>query len=53
MQAGLAGLSFDEGQFGVAGYLTKGAEALSRLEDGDRLVSARLISGADRLIPPP
>ncbi|KAH7297844.1 hypothetical protein KP509_25G015100 [Ceratopteris richardii] len=48
--AGLGGLSFDEGQFSVFGYVTKGKELLSQLRTGDIIVSAKLISGADRLI---
>lgn len=51
--SGLAGLSFDEGQFGVFGYVTGGTEALARLGTGDRLVSARLVEGADKLVVPP
>lgn len=51
-QSGLAGLSFDEGQFGVFGYVTKGADLLPRIEDGDRLVRVRVVSGADKLVIP-
>ncbi|EFN58901.1 hypothetical protein CHLNCDRAFT_140837 [Chlorella variabilis] len=47
--AGLAGLSFDEGEFGVCGYVTKGLDALSKLEDGDRIVKAKVVSGLDKL----
>jgi hypothetical protein len=50
-QAGLAGLSFDEGEFGVMGYVTQGAEALARLGQGDVVVSAKLVEGLDRLVP--
>lgn len=50
-QAGLGGLSFDEGEFGVFGYVTDGMDSIvARLESGDRIVSARLVSGADRLV---
>ena len=49
--AGLAGLSFDEGQFGVVGYVTQGAEALSKLETGDRIVAAELLPGAKLVRP--
>ncbi|KAG7669149.1 putative Peptidyl-prolyl cis-trans isomerase CYP37, chloroplastic [Nannochloris sp. 'desiccata'] len=47
--SGLAGLSFDEGAFGVFGYITSGSDQLYRIENGDRLVSARLIEGKDKL----
>lgn len=47
--AGLAGLSFDEGEFGVLGYVTRGQELLRTIGEGDRLVSARLVSGGDKL----
>lgn len=49
--AGLAGLSFDEGQFGVVGYVTQGAEALSKLETGDMIVMAELLPGAKLVRP--
>jgi peptidylprolyl isomerase len=50
-QAGLAGLSFDEGEFAVLGYVTAGMEdVVAKLSTGDRIVEAKLVSGADRLI---
>ena len=52
-QAGLAGLSFDEGEFGVFGYVVSGLDALSKLGDGDRLVKAVVVEGADKLVLPP
>lgn len=52
-QSGLSGLSFDEGEFGVFGYVTEGADVLNRLENGDRIVSCRVVKGADKLILPP
>jgi hypothetical protein len=54
--AGLAGLSFDEGEFGTFAYVTRGAPLLAAVETGDRVVSARLVAGAERLVrpaPPP
>eukprot|EP00250_Pteridium_aquilinum_P016844 c23319_g1_i1 orf=434-1741(-) len=51
--AGLGGLSFDEGQFSVFGYVTNGKELLSQLRTGDVIESARLVSGADRLVVQP
>lgn len=47
--SGLAGLSFDEGTFGVFGYITKGAELIPQLTSGDVIVSAELVSGQNRL----
>ena len=52
--SGLAGLAFDEGTFGVFGYVTQGAELLQQLASGDVIKEMILISGADRLqIPDP
>lgn len=48
-QSGLAGLAFDEGEFGVFGYITEGRELLSSIEDGDTLVRARVVEGLDKL----
>ncbi|PIA40777.1 hypothetical protein AQUCO_02400089v1 [Aquilegia coerulea] len=50
--AGLGGLSFDEGQFSVFGYTTVGREVLSQIKTGDLIRSAKLIEGQDRLILP-
>ena len=50
-QAGLAGLSFDEGEFAVFGYVTEGMdEVVAKLDTGDRIVSATVVSGLDRLV---
>lgn len=51
-QAGLSGLSFDEGTFGVFGYVTSGMENIVKLQTGDIIRSARLTSGEDRLVVP-
>jgi peptidylprolyl isomerase len=52
-QAGLAGLSFDEGRFGVFGYVTGGMDAVvGKLQSGDVLVSAKIVAGADKLVRP-
>lgn len=51
-QSGLAGLAFDEGTFGVFGYVTEGLDAVSRVENGDVITGARVVSGADRLVLP-
>ncbi|XP_031266792.1 peptidyl-prolyl cis-trans isomerase CYP37, chloroplastic-like [Pistacia vera] len=50
--AGLGGLSFDEGQFSVFGYTTVGREILSQIKTGDVIRSAKLIQGQDRLVLP-
>lgn len=48
--SGLAGLSFDEGNFGVFGYVTQGSELLPQLQSGDVISNAKLLSGQDRLL---
>lgn len=49
-QSGLSGLSFDEGEFGVFGYVVNGPQQLSKVEQGDYIKRAEVVSGADRLI---
>lgn len=51
-QAGLSGLSFDEGTFGVFGYVTSGMDNVSKLQTGDVIRSAKLVAGRDRLVLP-
>jgi len=46
---GLSGLSFDEGQFSVVGYVTQGADFIDQVETGDTIEKVVVISGADRL----
>ncbi|GAB2277890.1 cytochrome P450 monooxygenase 37 [Dionaea muscipula] len=48
--AGLGGISFDEGQFSVFGYTTIGKDVLAQIKTGDVIKSAKLIDGRDRLI---
>lgn len=48
--SGLGGLSFEEGQFSVFGYVTKGRELLSQLRTGDVIKEAKLTSGTERLV---
>ncbi|KAL5547988.1 hypothetical protein UlMin_003219 [Ulmus minor] len=50
--SGLGGLSFDEGQFSVFGYVTGGREILSQIKTGDVIKSAKLVEGQERLILP-
>ncbi|KAF9666816.1 hypothetical protein SADUNF_Sadunf16G0267800 [Salix dunnii] len=47
--AGLGGLSFDEGQFSVFGYTTTGREILSQIKSGDIIQSAKLVEGQGTL----
>uniref|UniRef100_A0A7S2SZM0 PPIase cyclophilin-type domain-containing protein n=2 Tax=Chloropicon primus TaxID=1764295 RepID=A0A7S2SZM0_9CHLO len=46
---GLAGLSFDEGQFSVVGYVTSGADLVAQVEGGDVIEKVEILSGGDRL----
>ncbi|CAN0826412.1 Peptidyl-prolyl cis-trans isomerase CYP37, chloroplastic [Linum grandiflorum] len=52
VQSGLGGLSFDEGQFSVFGYITGGRDILGQIKTGDVIRSAKLVDGQDRLILP-
>eukprot|EP00798_Chlamydomonas_sp_ICE-L_P006267 gene6267-2895_t len=47
-QAGLAGLAFDEGTFGVFGYVTQGMDVVTKLSPNDIIISGEVISD-----PPP
>ncbi|XP_017980521.1 PREDICTED: peptidyl-prolyl cis-trans isomerase CYP37, chloroplastic isoform X2 [Theobroma cacao] len=50
--AGLGGISFDEGQFSVFGYTTAGREVLPQIRTGDVIRAAKLVEGQDRLVLP-
>lgn len=50
--AGLGGISFEEGQFSVFGYTTIGRDILPEIKTGDIIRSAKLIEGQDRLVLP-
>ena len=50
--AGLGGLSFSEGEFAVAGYVTSGGDLLRQLHDGDTIRSARIVKGEENLVLP-
>lgn len=52
-QSGLSGLSFEEGQFAVLGYVTGGREVLSQLQTGDRILKAEVVQGKENLLIPP
>jgi cyclophilin family peptidyl-prolyl cis-trans isomerase len=51
-QAGLGGLSFDEGTFGVFAYVTKGLDVVGSLRNGDSVVEAQVVAGLDKLVVP-
>jgi cyclophilin family peptidyl-prolyl cis-trans isomerase len=48
--AGLGGLSFEEGEFSVFGYVTKGEEYLGSIGTNAEIVDARVLFGADKLL---
>lgn len=51
--SGLGGISFDEGQFSVFGYATaEGRDVLSQIKTGDKIRSAKLVQGRERLVLP-
>ncbi|CAM0906321.1 unnamed protein product [Alopecurus aequalis] len=50
--SGLGGISFDEGQFSVFGYATDGRDVLSQIKTGDKIRSAKLVQGRERLVLP-
>ena len=53
---GLSGLSFEEGQFTVVGYVTAGSDLVQQIKSGDVIEKAEILSGEDRLkepFPPP
>jgi len=47
--AGLGGLSFEEGEFSVFGYVTKGEEYLGSIGTDAVITSAKVTSGGDKL----
>merc|ERR1739848_869481 len=46
---GLAGLSFDEGQFSVVGYVTGGSDLIEQVENGDVVEKVEVLSGEEKL----
>ncbi|XP_071723619.1 peptidyl-prolyl cis-trans isomerase CYP37, chloroplastic-like [Rutidosis leptorrhynchoides] len=50
--SGLGGISFEEGQFSVFGYVTVGREILPEIKTGDVIRSAKLVEGQDKLVLP-
>ncbi|MBD2177400.1 peptidylprolyl isomerase [Pseudanabaena sp. FACHB-1998] len=45
-----AGLNLLDGNYTVFGYVTEGKETLDKLRLGDKVISARVISGAENLV---
>ncbi len=44
-----AGLNLMDGRYAVFGYVTEGTEVLRKIKPGDRILSARIISGKENL----
>jgi len=50
---GLGGMSFEEGQFSVFGYVTEESrDALEAVRDGSRIETIQVLKGGDRLVVP-
>lgn len=47
-----AGRNLLDGRYSVFGYLTEGKEVLEQLKEGDKIISAKVIQGADNLVQP-
>jgi peptidylprolyl isomerase len=47
-----AGLNLLDGRYAVFGYVTEGKEVLRQIREGDRIISARVIDGAENLVQP-
>jgi len=47
-----AGLNLLDGRYAVFGYVTEGKEVLEQLKQGDKIVSAKVIKGAENLVRP-
>lgn len=45
----LADLSFLDGSYAVFGYVTKGMETVDKIQQGDRIQTAKVVSGLDNL----
>jgi peptidyl-prolyl cis-trans isomerase B (cyclophilin B) len=45
----LSDLSFLDGSYAVFGYVTDGMNVVDQIEQGDRIESAKVTSGLDRL----
>jgi peptidylprolyl isomerase len=47
-----AGLNLLDGRYAVFGYVTEGKEVLEKLKAGDKIESARVVSGTENLVEP-
>lgn len=47
-----AGLNLLDGRYAVFGYVVEGKEVLDKLKQGDKIISAKVIDGAEYLVPP-
>ncbi|PIG92086.1 peptidylprolyl isomerase [Gloeocapsopsis sp. IPPAS B-1203] len=47
-----AGRNLLDGRYAVFGYLTEGKEVLEQLKEGDKIVSAKVVSGVEHLVQP-
>jgi len=48
----LADLDFLDGSYAVFGYVTNGMDVVDKIQQGDRITSARVLSGLENLKPP-
>jgi peptidylprolyl isomerase len=48
-----AGLNLLDGRFAVFGYVTEGKEVIRKLKQGDTIISAKVVKGAENLVEPP
>ena len=47
-----AGRNLLDGRYSVFGYMTEGKEVLEQLKEGDKIISAKVIQGAENLVEP-
>jgi peptidylprolyl isomerase len=47
-----AGLNLLDGRYAIFGYVTEGKEVLDELKAGDKIISAKVIKGAENLVKP-
>lgn len=47
-----AGLNLLDGRYAIFGYVTSGKDALGKIREGDRILSAKVVKGAENLVEP-
>ena len=47
-----AGANLLDGRYAIFGYVTEGKEVLEKLKEGDKITSARVVDGLDKLVEP-